>query len=57
MTSHAGWMIVFGACVALVFGALLREELREQIRLTLKIFGALVFGAYALGWLMFLAFR
>lgn len=57
MTSHLGWMIVFGGCVAAVFGALLRDHAREQIRLGLRIFGALVFGAYALGWLMYLGFR
>jgi undecaprenyl pyrophosphate phosphatase UppP len=57
MTSHLGLMIVFGACVAAVFGALLRDDAREQLRLGLRIFGALVLGGYALGWAMFLAFR
>jgi hypothetical protein len=57
MTSHLGLMIVFGVCVAAVFGALLRETAREQIRLGLRIFGALVLGAYTLGWLLFLGFR
>ena len=57
MTSHLGLMILFGGCVAAVFGALLRDTAREQIRLGLRIFGALVLGAYALGWLLFLGFR
>ena len=57
MTSHLGLMILFGACVAVVFGALLRDDEREQVRLGLRIFGALVVGAYALGWVMFFAFR
>lgn len=57
MTSHLGLMMLFGGCVAAVFGALLRDDAREQLRLALRIFGALVVGAYALGWLMHLAFR
>jgi hypothetical protein len=57
MTSHLGLMILFVGCVAAVFGALLRDNARDQIRLGLRIFGALVLGAYALGWLLFLGFR
>ncbi len=57
MTSHLGLMILFGGCVAAVCGALLRDNAREQIRLGLRIFGALVLGAYAFGWLLFLGFR
>jgi hypothetical protein len=49
-------MILFAACVAAVFGALLRDEAREQIHLAVRVFTALVFGAYALGWIMFWAF-
>jgi uncharacterized protein (DUF697 family) len=57
MITHAGVMVVFSACVSIVFGALLRDTLREQVRLAGRIFGGLVLGAYALGWLMFGAFR
>jgi uncharacterized protein (DUF697 family) len=57
MTSHLGLMIVFAACVAAVFGALLRDDVREQVHLTVRIFGGLVAGAYALGWVMFAVFR
>ena len=56
MTSHLGIMIVFAACVSAVFGTLLRDEPRDQIRFGGKVFAALVAGAYALGWLMYLAF-
>jgi hypothetical protein len=56
MTSHLGIMIVFAACVSAVFGTLLRDEPRDQVRFGGKIFAALVVGAYALGWLMYLAF-
>lgn len=55
--SHLGLMILFAACVATVFGALMRDESREQARFGGRIFGGLVLGAYLLGWLMYWAFR
>jgi hypothetical protein len=57
MTSHLGVLILFAACVSIVFGALLRQESREQVRLAARIFGGLVGGAYVLGWIMYVAFR
>jgi hypothetical protein len=56
MTSHLGVMLLFAACVSAVFGALLRDAPREQVKLAGRIFAALVAGAYVLGWLMYLAF-
>ena len=56
MTSHLGMMIVFAACVSIVFGTLTRDEPREQVRTASRIFGALTLGALVLGWAMFLAF-
>jgi hypothetical protein len=56
VTTHLGVMIVFAACVSAVFGALIRDEPRDQVRQSGRIFIALVAGAYGLGWLMFLAF-
>ena len=50
-------MCIFAACVAIVFGALLRDEPRAQVQLGLRLFGAMVLGAYAVGWLMFGAFH
>jgi hypothetical protein len=49
-------MLLFAACVAAVFGTLLREVPRAQFRLALRIFAFLVVGAYALDWLMYLLF-
>jgi hypothetical protein len=46
-------MIVFAACVAVVFATLLRDEPRDQVRMGSRIFGGLVVGAYVLGWVMF----
>ena len=57
MTTHLGVMILFAACVATVFGTILREHGRDELRLAARIFTALVFGAYALGWVMYLAFH
>ena len=51
MTSHLGMMIVFAACVSVVFGALSRDEPRDQLRLGARIFvGCFVLGALILGW-------
>ena len=50
-------MILFAACVSAVFGALLRDDLRDELRLALRLFGALVVGAYAVGWLMYVVYR
>ena len=56
MTTHLGVMILFAACVSTVFGVLLRDDLRDQVRFGGRIFAALVLGAYLLGWLMYFAF-
>jgi hypothetical protein len=56
VTTHLGVLILFAACVAAVFGALMRNEPREQLRLAVRVFSALVLAAYTLGWIMFIAF-
>ena len=56
MTSHLGVMVLFAACVSTVFGTLMRDEVRDELRLAVRIFGGLVLGAYALGWVMYWAF-
>ena len=57
MTSHFGVMLLFSLAVATVFGALLRDDARDQMRVSARIFVALVGGAYAAGWIMHLLFR
>lgn len=57
MTSHLGVMILFAFAVSAVFGALLRDDAGEQVRVGARIFVALVGGAYVAGWLMHLLFR
>lgn len=56
MTTHLGVLILFSACLAAIFGTLLRDTSRDQVRLAGRIFIALVAGAYGLGWLMRLTF-
>ena len=52
MASHFLLMLVFALCVSTVFAALLREDMREQIAVGAKMFGAMVAAALILGWLM-----
>jgi len=56
MTTHLGVLVLFAACLSTVFGTLLRDHPRDQLRFAARIFTILVIGAYALGWIMFLAF-
>jgi hypothetical protein len=57
MNTHLGMMCLFAACVAAVFATLLRDERRDQVRLAVRVFGGLVLGAYAIGWLMYGVFH
>jgi hypothetical protein len=56
MTSHLGVMVLFAACVASVFGALLRDEPRDQVRLAARVFAIFVLAAWGLGWIMYVLF-
>jgi len=51
--SHFLLLLVFSCFVSVVFAALLRDELREQLRLGVLMFGALVGAALVVGWLMY----
>lgn len=53
MTTHLGVMILFAACVSVVFGALGRDNVSLQVRLASRIFTGLVVGGWAVGWLMY----
>ncbi len=56
MTSHLGVLILFAACVAVVFGTLLRDDVPGGGRLASRIFVGMVGGAYLLGWIMYVTF-
>ena len=57
MTSHLGIMVFFAACVSAVFATLMRDTFAAQWRTGSRIFGALVGGAFVVGWLMYGLFR
>jgi hypothetical protein len=56
VTTHFGYLVLFAACVSVVFAALLRDDARAQVRTGLRMFGGFVVGAYVLGWIMFVVF-
>ena len=53
MTSHAGLMVIFGFFVSVVFGTLMRDEPKEQLRFGARLFASFVVGGIALGWLLY----
>ncbi len=46
-------LVIFSLCVSAVFGALLREEAREQLTLAATMFAGFVAAAIGIGWLMY----
>jgi hypothetical protein len=52
MTSHVGMMVLFAACVSIVFAVLMRHEPGDQLRLGARLFGGFVVGAYVTGWIL-----
>jgi undecaprenyl pyrophosphate phosphatase UppP len=53
MTSHVGLMTIFALFVSIVFGTLMRDEPKEQLRFGGGLFAAFVVGGIALGWLLY----
>ena len=53
MTSHFLLLVLFSFFVSLVFGVLLRDQPREQLRTGALMFGGFIAAAFVLGWLMF----
>ena len=51
--SHLGLMIVFAFFVAVVFGTLMRDDPRDQLRFGAQLFTAFVIGGVALGWILY----
>jgi hypothetical protein len=46
-------MVVFALFVAIVFGTLMRDEPREQVRLGAKLLAGFIAGGVLLGWLLY----
>jgi hypothetical protein len=53
LKSHFVLLLIFSACVSVVFAALMREEMREQILLAARMFAGLIAAAALIGWLMY----
>jgi undecaprenyl pyrophosphate phosphatase UppP len=53
VSSHFLLLIVFSFFVSAVFGVLLRDDPRQQIRTAAMMFGGFIATAIVLGWLMF----
>jgi undecaprenyl pyrophosphate phosphatase UppP len=53
MYSHFLLLLIFSFLVAVVFGVLLRDDLRQQLRLAAVVLGGFVLSAIVLGWLMY----
>jgi hypothetical protein len=53
LQSHFVLLVIFSLCVSIVFAALMREEMREQVTLAAQMFGGLVAAAIIIGWLMY----
>ena len=51
--SHLGLMVVFALFVSVVFGTLMRDEPKEQLRFGAQLFTAFVVGGTALGWVLY----
>jgi hypothetical protein len=49
-------MLLFAACVSIVFGTLHRDTPAGEIRFASRLFAGLAGGAWLLGWVMYLAF-
>lgn len=53
MTSQFFLIVLFSFFVSLVFGVLLRDEPRQQVRTGAMMFGGFIATALVLGWLMY----
>ena len=51
--SHFLLLVLFSLFVSVVFGVLLRDEPREQLRTGGLMFGGFIAAALVLGWLMY----
>lgn len=53
MNSHFVLLVIFSLFVSTVFATLLRDDLKGQASLGLKMLAGLIGSAIALGWLMY----
>lgn len=53
LQSHFLLLVIFSACVSVVFGALMREDTLSQLKLAARMFAGLLGAAVIIGWLMY----
>lgn len=53
MTDHFVLLVVFAFFVSLVFGVLLRDDPKAQLKLGATMFGGFLAAGFVLGWLMY----
>ena len=53
LQSHFLLLLIFSACVSMVFAALMREDTLSQLKLAARMFAGLVGAAVIIGWLMY----
>ncbi len=53
MTSHLVLLTIFAFFVSLVFAALSKDDVREQVRFGALLFAGFIVSAFVLGWLMY----
>jgi hypothetical protein len=54
MTTHLGLMVLFAASIAMVFAALMKDDVRSQVRMAAAILVTLVLGGWLVGWALYL---
>ena len=53
MTSHFLLMVLFAACVSVVFAVLMRDDPKDQLKLSARMLAGFVGAAVVLSWLMY----
>ena len=53
LQSHFLLLLIFSACVSVVFAALMREDTTSQVKLAARMFAGLIGAAVIIGWLMY----
>ena len=53
MTTHLGLMVLFSLFVSIAFATLMRDEVREQLRLGVRLFAGFVGAGILIGWLLY----
>ena len=53
LQSHFLLLLIFSACVSIVFAALMRDDTASQLKLAARMFAGLMGAAVIIGWLMF----